>query len=240
MRDIFSLDGPLNRIGGYIADTLILSLMWILFSIPLFTIGASTAALFYVSTRRIAEREGYITSDFWHAFKSNFKKATKLWLMVFVAAFVLIFNIFNVQHVGRMGPLVGIAQIIFLIQLWFICIFLFPMTARFDMGIKQTIKSSFFMGNRHILTSITCTALAIAIFLAVDLTGGLVLFAAPGIYAMLSSYMIMRVFRKYRPEMDKDPRIEIQEIEAQKAEERRSRGISTMDENLDTKNEEQI
>jgi len=238
MRDIFSLEGPLNKFGGYIADTLILSLMWILFSLPLFTIGASTAALFYVSTRRIAEREGYITSDFWHAFKANFKKATKLWLIVLVAALVLIFNILNVQHVGRMGPLVGIAQIIFLIQLWFICIFLFPMTARFDMGIKQIIKSSFFMGNRHILTSITCTALAAALFLAIDLTGGLVIFAAPGIYAMLSSYMIMRVFRKYRPEMDKDPRLEIQEIEAQKAEERRSKGIYTMDDDLDIESEE--
>jgi len=234
MRDIFSLEGPLNKFGGYIADTLILSLMWILFSIPLFTIGASTAALFYVSTRRIADREGYITSDFWHAFKSNFKKATKLWLMVVVLALILIFNIFNAEQVGRMGPFILVAQIIFLIQLWFIFIFLFPMTARFDMGIKQTLKSSFFMANRHILTSITCTVLIVAIILAIALSGGLMFFAAPGIYAMLSSYMIMRVFKKYRPEMDKDPRLEIQEIEAQKAEERRNRAISVMDEDSDT------
>ena len=224
MRDFFSLEGPLNKFGGYIADTLIMSLMWLLFSLPIFTIGASTAALFYVSTRRIAEREGYITSDFWHAFKANFKKGTALWLMVLVVGLILVFNIMNVEHAGALASFIWIAQYIFLLQLWFICIFLFPLTARFDMGIIQTIKSSFFMGNRHLLTSLTCTVLMVAIVISIFVTNGIMFFAAPGVYAMLASYMIMRVFKKYRPEMDKDPRLEIQEIEAQKAEERRARG----------------
>jgi len=229
MRDFFSLEGPFNKFGSYIADTLILSFMWILFSIPIFTIGASTSALFYVSTRRIAEREGYITSDFWHAFKLNFKKGTKLWLMVFVVGLILVFNILNVENIGGMAPFILIAQLIFFIQLWFICIYLFPLTARFDMGVRQTIKSSFFMANRHIFTSITCTALMAAIVLGVQMVPVL-LFAVPGVYAMISSYMIMRVFRKYRPEMDKDPMLEIQEIEAKKAEERRNKDISTISE----------
>jgi len=224
MRDFFSLDGPLNKYGGYVADTLIMSLMWLVFSLPIVTIGASTAALFYVSTRRIAEREGYITSDFWHAFKTNFKKATILWLMVLVVTLILIFNIFFVEHLGSLAAFMWVAQYIFLLQVWFICIFLFPLTARFDMGIIQTIKSSFFMGNRHFLTSLTCTALMVAVIVSVYLTHGIMFFAAAGVYAMLSSYMIMRVFKKYRPEMDKDPRLEIQEIEAQKAEERRRLG----------------
>jgi uncharacterized membrane protein YesL len=225
MREFFSLDGPLQKYGGYVADTLIMSLMWLVFSLPIFTIGASTAALFYVSTRRIAEREGYITSDFWHAFKANFKRGTILWLLVLLVGLILFFNIMvDMERTGTFGAFMWVAQFIFLLQLWFICVFLFPITARFDMGVIQTIKSSFFMGNRHLLTTLTCTVLMVAILISVFLTNGIMFFVAPGIYAMLSSYMIMRVFKKYRPEMDKDPRLEIQEIEAQKAEERRRLG----------------
>ena len=236
MRDFFSLEGPLNKYGGYVADTLIMSLMWLVFSLPIFTIGASTAALFYVSTRRIAEREGYITSDFWHAFKANFKKGTALWLMVLLVGLILIFNITHmssIENIGIFSSFMGVAQFIFLLQLWFICIYLFPLTARFDMGVIQTIKSSFFMGNRHLLTSLTCTVLMVALLISIPLTNFIMFFVTPGVYAMLSSYMIMRVFKKYRPEMDKDPRLEIQEIEAQKAEERRRQGLETDPEDED-------
>ena len=54
------------------------------------------------------------------------------------------------------------------------------------------------------------------------------LFAVPGSYAMLSSYLIMKVFKRYRPEMDKDPLLEIQEIEAKKEEERRRQRFNSM------------
>ena len=229
MRDIFSLDGPFNKYGGYIADTLILSLLWIFFSIPIITIGAATTAMFYVSTRRIAEREGYLTSDFWTAFKANFKKATILWLMVLALVLIMIFNIMNIETVGSMAVFMLAAQYVFLLLIAFICVYLFPMTARFEMGIKQIIKSSFYMSIRHIFTTVTCVVMLLALAIIVTDFVNILFFAAPGIYAMGSSYMIMRVFKKYRPEMDKDPRIEIQEIEAQKAEERRNKEIHTMD-----------
>ncbi|MCL2457094.1 MAG: YesL family protein, partial [Defluviitaleaceae bacterium] len=83
MREFFSLEGTFNKYAGFVADTLILSMLWIFFCLPVFTVGASTTALFYVSTRRISNREGYISSDFWAAFKSNFKRATALWFLIF-------------------------------------------------------------------------------------------------------------------------------------------------------------
>jgi len=227
MRDFFSLDGPFQKYGSYIADTLILSLMWILFSIPIITMGAATSAMFYVSTRRIAEREGYITADFWKGFKASFKRATVIWLMVLFFTAVLTFNILNLEYMEGLSGIMLPAQLIFIAQLILVSIFMFPVTARFDMGITQTIKSSFFMANRHLLTSLLCAALLASVILAAWLFYPLFLLA-PGAYAMLSSYLIMRIFKRYRPEMDKDPRLEIAEIEAAKAEARRNRGISKL------------
>jgi len=229
MRDFFSLDGSFNRYGGFVADTLILSLIWIFFSIPIFTIGAATSAMFYVSTRRIANREGYITSDFWQAFKTNFKRATLLWLIILGFALLLIFNIFNIEHVGGMAAILLPAQIIFLVEILFISVYVFPVTARFDMSLWQTIKSCFFMANRHLLTSLTCSVILIALFLGSWIMP-LIFFAAPGVYAILASYMLMRIFKKYRPEMDRDPILELQELEAKRAEERRWSDIGSLEE----------
>ena len=229
MRNIFDLDGPFNKYGGLLADTVIVSVMWILFSIPIITIGASTTAMFFVTTRRIANREGYITSDFWLAFKTNFKKATVLWLLVLLLNLILLFNIFNLEAVGDFRVWLGPAQLIMMIIIGLMCMFMFPMCARFQMGIIQIIKSSFFMAIRHLFTSVTCLLLLLALIASIFFME-LMVFLVPGVFGMLSSHMVMKIFKRYRPEMDKDPVLEIQEIEARKAEERRQRDIKTADE----------
>ena len=228
MRGFFELEGPFNKYGGLLADTVIVSALWIFFSIPLITIGASTAAMFYVTTRRIANREGYITSDFWQAFKDNFKKGTALWLLVVLLFAVLFFNVYNIEFVGNLGLWLGPAQLVMMLIVALMCVFMFPMCARFQMGVFQIIKGSFFMAIRHLFTSVTCLLLLIGLFISAYLVGIMIIFI-PGIYGMLSSVMIMKIFKKYRPEMDKDPILEIQEIEAKKAEERRQREIKVIE-----------
>jgi len=229
VQNFFSLDGPFNKYGGMLADMIILSFMWLFFSVIGLgiTVGASTSALFFVTTRRIANREGYITRDFWEAFKANIKKATILWLIVVVLAWLIWFNINNIGAVGRLSVIIFPAQIVLLAEIVLMSVYAFPMTARFDMSIKHIIKSSFFMANRHLFTSISCVVLLTAAVLSFFIIPPVALFLAPGLYGLLASYMIMKIFKKYRPEMDKDPMMEIQEIEAQKAEERRKRGYST-------------
>ncbi|MCL2386532.1 MAG: galactose-1-epimerase [Defluviitaleaceae bacterium] len=224
MRDFFSMDGAFNKYGGFVADTVILGLLWIFFSLPIVTIGASTTALFYVSTRRIANRERYITSDFWQSFKANFLRATTFWIALIAIVMMIAYNMWlalqNPEMMGPLSILVLPAQIIILLEIMLIAIYIFPVTARFDMGIRQTLKTCFFMANRHLLTSITCMLILAALLVAIPFFPPIA-FVAPGIYAMLSSYMLMRIFKRYRPEMDKDPVLELQELEKKRAEEKR-------------------
>ena len=217
LRDFFSIDGAFQKYGGFVADTLILGLLWILFSLPLVTIGASTTALYYVATRRIADREGYITSDFWEAFKGNFVKSTLLWIGFSLFTFILVLNIVMASGVGDIASFILPMQILVLAQLVFLFIYMFPITARFEMRKRDIVKTSFFMANRHLLTTLTCVAL-MAVMLYAIMIMPIMFFLAPGIYAIMSSYMLVRVFKRYRPEMDKDPRLEIMEIEQKKEE----------------------
>ncbi|MDR0273702.1 MAG: DUF624 domain-containing protein [Clostridiales bacterium] len=224
MREFFSLEGTFNKYAGFVADMFILSFLWIFFSIPIITIGASTTALFYVCTRRIANREGYISSDFWSAFKTNFVKATVLWFIISAVVLAIGFNmmlvVLNPELMSSMRGIVLPAQIVLLMEVLFISIYIFPVTARFDMKILQTIKTCFFMANRHILTSFACLAVLVLLFASVIYMQPM-LFLIPGIYAMAASYLIMKIFKRYRPEMDRDPILELQEIEQKRAEEKR-------------------
>ena len=229
MRGFFNLDGPFNKYGGMMADAMILSVLWFVFSIPIITMGAANTALFYVTTRRISEREGYIIRDFWHAFTTNFVRATKLWLIVLVVIFFTMFNLLNLHLLGNMSAFLFPLQILVLIQLSFISVFLFPAIARFDMGFKQTLKTCFYMANRHMLTSILCVALLAALIYGTLFYIFILVIFIPGTYAMLASYLIIKVFRKYRPEIDKDPMLEAQELEQQIAEDRRVKEFSSAD-----------
>ena len=47
-----------------------------------FTIGASTTALFYCTLKMAEDRDDGLTRMFFRAFRSNFKPATKLWLIL--------------------------------------------------------------------------------------------------------------------------------------------------------------
>ena len=214
MGGFFSLDGPFYKFGSMLADIMILSLVWLVFSLPLFTVGASTCALFYVTTRRISNREGYILRDFFAAFKANFKKGTLLWLLLASMVGLLVYYLLNAamlaETMGNMARYFYPVWIVLLLELTLMSVYLFPMAARFDMKFSQILKSSLFMANRHFFTSVTCVVLALAILLGVYLYP-IAFLVAMGLYAWLASYLVMRVFKKYRPEMDKDPLLEAAE-----------------------------
>ena len=84
MRSLFDTDGLLMRVLTKIADTVWLNILFLICSIPIFTIGASITALYYVSFKTIKDEEGYITKDFFRSFKENFKQSTIIWIVLLV------------------------------------------------------------------------------------------------------------------------------------------------------------
>ena len=72
---------PLSRFFGRIAYLFILSLFWLATSWPIFTIGASTTALFYVCFRMWRREEGGLWKTYIRSFKENFRQATFIWML---------------------------------------------------------------------------------------------------------------------------------------------------------------
>lgn len=82
MNGLFAPDSRFMRYLNRLADLMILNLLFLLTSIPIFTIGASLTALYSVCFRLGTDREGSTFRDYFAAFKENFRQATSLFLLL--------------------------------------------------------------------------------------------------------------------------------------------------------------
>ena len=71
MKNWFQLDNPFWIFMGKLFDMVLLSVLWLVFSLPVVTIGASTTALYYVALKLANNEGGYTVRSFWQAFKQN-------------------------------------------------------------------------------------------------------------------------------------------------------------------------
>ena len=93
----FSVDSPLYRFLSRVLDILKLNFLWILGSLPVFTIGASTTAAMSVALKLADDEEGYIAKSYFEAYKANFKQGVPMGLIFLVAwyAVYLDFQLFG-------------------------------------------------------------------------------------------------------------------------------------------------
>ena len=197
----FDYDSAFYKALRIISDTALICLLWLLTSLPLITIGASTTAAFYVMTRRISNMEYSILMDFFRSFKQNFPKATLVFCGILALSALNLFYIFFVRIPGTIGTVLFAFQFFFAVEMLFIYIHMFPFIARFDMPLIQLIKTVVLMANRHIIISLLHVIIIAGLALICILMPVLLLFAF-GVYCLLSSYLLIKVYRKYRPDMD--------------------------------------
>ena len=96
MREVFNSDSMLMKTLSKIFDIGYLSIVFILFYIPVVTIGAALTALYYTTVKVIRRERGYVFQEFWRSFKLNFISATKMWIVELVIIVVMLFNITSV------------------------------------------------------------------------------------------------------------------------------------------------
>lgn len=114
--NFLSDNSVLGRFMMLVFDIVLLHFLWILCSLPLFTVGASTTALYYSCMKRIRTGEGYVWRNFFHAFKDNFRQATCIWLLLLAVAFVLILDLrIGMNTDGILGTFILISNSVLLI-----------------------------------------------------------------------------------------------------------------------------
>lgn len=213
MGGIFSYDSALIQFLNKLATCIYLNLLWILFSIPIVTIGASTSALYYVSLKLAKDEDGSTFSSFFFAFRNNFKKATIIWIIYLIFGIILFVDskILQLLQISALAHLLLQAAFIFVSLILLITgIYIFPLLAKFENNIPTYFKNAFILGIRFLISTI--------LLLITHGVGAFFVYAFPpflfffaGLIALLNSYILNRIFDRLIPKDEENT--EVDEVE---------------------------
>lgn len=154
----FSVDGALYRFLTRLWDMIKLNFMWLLFSLPIVTVGAATVAAYTVTLKMVDEQEGYVARQFVKAFKENWRQGIPMGLLALVCSYAVYLD-FELQRVtegdSTMFLIFGIVAA-FVFGMSFI--YAFPLSARYENTLIGTLKNSVNIATRYFLRTLLLAA----------------------------------------------------------------------------------
>lgn len=123
-------------------DVFVLNLLWVVFSLPIFTIGASTCAAYSVTLKMVDEEEGYVARMFIKAFKENFKQGTIAWCIFgpLIYADWLLWQVIvkseNINFIAILGAILFTAVLIAA------NLYTYPLISRYKNSLLNMVKNS--------------------------------------------------------------------------------------------------
>ena len=208
MKKFFNLDSPFMIFLSNLTDVVILNVLCLICSIPIITIGPSVTAMHYITLKMAREEEILVGRYFFRAFKENLKKSIMVWLgfLIITAVFFLDYRILKVVGLAENKVFLMIIGAIYL----FVCIatmYVFPLLARFENSLGQTIKNSIFMSILHIFKTLIMAIIYLLPIVLIPLHYNMILvFLLIGLSgpAYINSYIWKSIFKKYEPEIVKE------------------------------------
>ena len=196
---IFAYDGPLITTLNKLIDYVMLGLLWVLYSVPLITIGASTSAMLFTAENRIYKGKGKMLPMFWKRFRADFKQASLLWLIQVLMIAFLGLNLFATYALQLpkmllvLHVVVGILVLSWM-QLWFAYL------SRFHDNIRTLLSNTFYIALKHlpyalVLLLVAAVTVAGAAFAVLGISSLILLI--PGVYALLSGGVFRKIFSEY-------------------------------------------
>ena len=203
MKRLFDFGSPLMRNLIRIFDCMCLSVLWIVFSIPVITMGASSAAMYATVLKYIRRDEGYLWRTFWGAFRENLKRSTLAWLAALVLLPLLAVDALVFRSMAVNGDFLGNLYWVILVL---ICVavtwtaYLSAYCARFNGSVKDVLRFSFILMASHPIKSLG-VFLPILVSAALVLIAPGLLVAVPAVSCWIGSVTIEKVFLLHmRPE----------------------------------------
>lgn len=208
MDKFFDPDSGIMVFLSGVADLITVNLLWLITSLPVVTLGASTAAL-YASVRAPGEKKttASATKRYFRAFRGNLKRGTGAFFIMLVLTALIVVDLYLLSA-GLLGSAIlrYVLCAIPALLLLFMWSWLFPLTAVFDNSLIRTLTNAFLMTLSYLPTTILITVLNLVpvlllLFYTETFFKTLMLWVMLGfaLIAKVDSLLLERVFRKYMP-----------------------------------------
>jgi|LAHS01.1.fsa_nt_gb uncharacterized membrane protein YesL len=143
MKGLFNIDNPVMRFITKVGYLWWLDILFVVTSLPVFTIGVSITALNY-ACMKLLDDEGSITANYFKSWKENFKQGTGLGLMylafaALIAVALVFYNKMDQSELKLMWACVIAIGILYLISLCWV----FAVQSKFVHPVMDTIHYSF-------------------------------------------------------------------------------------------------
>lgn len=193
---IFSYDNPMTRFLTKLGKLLWLNILWLITSLPLFTLGASTCALYYTTLRLARDEEGYLTREYFHAFRNGFPKASFFFFFIAAVTAVCCTDFF---YFGK-SELLALRFLAFLIAgfllfFLFAAVYLLPLTAQYDNTIGGTFRAALGIASQNLHWSFCLLILNVALPLVILFRFLPLIVFGPALPVFLQSYLLNRIFK---------------------------------------------
>lgn len=182
-----------------------LNFFWLLCSLSIVTIGASTAAAYTVTLKMLNDQEGYIGKEFFRAFRENLKNGIPLGLVTLVAVYAVYMD-FQIFYAMEKPPvMILIMGVVAIFVFTFGLLYAFPLSARYENTLVNTLKNSWEISLRYFgRTVLLLIVLAVEIVLFFFTKWMIVMFAliGPACIFLTVSGFAMYIFRQLEKEPD--------------------------------------
>ena len=197
-------NSPVIAFLNKMADLILLNVIYVICCLPVFTIGAATTAMYYVCIISIRQGDGYVVRRFFESFKREFKVATLIWIPMSIIWLVMGFDLFFWYRMGTLfSKIMFILSAVVAFVLLIVCMYLFPVLAKFEGSIKALVKNAAAFAVGYFPYTIVLLLLTAAFIYANLISIGMnaiSFFIGFAVLAYVKSFFIYRVMMKHMDE----------------------------------------
>lgn len=201
MSQFFNPENKFWSFAGKLTDAVLMGMLWTLTSLPVVTLGASTAAFYAFAMRQVSDTEGSVLKSYFASFRRHFKKATALWLLQLLGGAFFTLDLWAALRFYRSGagvPGLVVTSLVAAAAAAFVgCgFYVYPTLAVFDFPLKKLLRDSFVMAMGNLPVTVTLLVMLLLALTAFYYVSGLV-FMWAALFVFFSSYLFYGVFAKY-------------------------------------------
>lgn len=212
MERFFNMDNKFFAFMGRVGDLMILNILWLVCSLPLVTMGASTAALYYATLKMARNEDSYPARMFLHSLRQNLRQGICLTLIFFALGAILFVDIqVCLSMASQIGQL--LTAVFFLLTCLFAITlsYAFPVLAQFENSLKAILKNSLLMSICHLPYTVAVLALDLVPILLFFLSPYYFFLSIPAwllagfaLIAWINAKLFVKVFKRYIPQEENE------------------------------------
>lgn len=196
-----NIENPFFEFMGRVGDVMLLNLFFLIFSLPVFTAGASFAALY--QSYDDMENGGFVSAfrSFYGAWKKHFRTGVKTWLCLLLTGIILLFDLIFLGSVGGRGiwKFISVGTGCLLVLWEMVFAYVFPVIVKQGGNVKEILRCSLVLAVSNLPYTVVMAVLNSGVLLCFAAGGSFLVLAAP-IYLVfgfsLTVYADMALLRR--------------------------------------------